>query len=171
MLQRQAQDDAFTEDQDQALAELVRQVALALHNVNLDSALQASLDDVRRYAAELQESRARIVATGASERRQIERKPHDGAQQHTAALACFFQKASRISGVASSGGDWLSNFRNLAAAGRCQRRSACKKGRNSRSLLATRISSESASGLPTRYSDKAAAASARSTSLPGRSSR
>lgn len=87
VLQRQAQDDAFTEDQDQALAELVRQVALALHNVNLDSALQASLDDVRRYAAELQESRARIVATGDSERRKIERNLHDGAQQHLVALA------------------------------------------------------------------------------------
>jgi len=71
----------------QGKRDLVRQVALALHNVNLDSALQASLDDVRRYAGELQASRARIVATGDAERRKIERNLHDGAQQHLVALA------------------------------------------------------------------------------------
>ncbi|MEO6628050.1 MAG: histidine kinase [Aquihabitans sp.] len=87
VLDRQADADAFTEEEDQALADLVRQLALALHNVNLDSALQASLDDVRRYASELQESRARIVATGDAERRKIERNLHDGAQQHLVALA------------------------------------------------------------------------------------
>ena len=55
--------------------------------MQLDSALQASLDDVRRYAEELQASRARIVATADAERRKIERNLHDGAQQHLVALA------------------------------------------------------------------------------------
>ena len=87
VLERPANGDGFAEEDDQALGDLVRQVALALHNVNLDSALQASLDDVRRYAAELQQSRARIVATGDAERRKIERNLHDGAQQHLVALA------------------------------------------------------------------------------------
>jgi signal transduction histidine kinase len=87
ILDRPRDGDAFTEEDDQALADLVRQVALALHNVNLDSALQASLDEVRRYAGELQASRARIVATGDAERRKIERNLHDGAQQHLVALA------------------------------------------------------------------------------------
>ena len=87
VLDRPHDGDSFTEEDDQALADLVRQVALALHNVNLDSALQASLDDVRRYAGELQASRARIVATGDAERRKIERNLHDGAQQHLVALA------------------------------------------------------------------------------------
>ena len=36
---------------------------------------------------ELQESRARIVAAGDSERRKLERNLHDGAQQHLVALA------------------------------------------------------------------------------------
>ncbi len=60
---------------------------LALHNVQLDSALQATLDEVRRQAEELRASRARIVATGDAERRKIERNLHDGAQQHLVALA------------------------------------------------------------------------------------
>jgi signal transduction histidine kinase len=53
----------------------------------LDSALQASLDEVRRQAAELQASRGRIVVAGDTARRQIERNLHDGAQQHLVALA------------------------------------------------------------------------------------
>jgi signal transduction histidine kinase len=87
VVERPSDGDAFTEEDDQALAELARQVGLALHNVQLDSALQASLDDVRRYAGELQQSRARIVATADAERRKIERNLHDGAQQHLVALA------------------------------------------------------------------------------------
>ena len=54
----------FSEADDQALTELARQVGLALHNVKLDSALQESLDEVRRQADELRASRARIVEAG-----------------------------------------------------------------------------------------------------------
>ncbi len=39
---------AFTDEDDRALAELARPLGLALHNVRLDSALQASLDELRR---------------------------------------------------------------------------------------------------------------------------
>ena len=77
----------FDEDDDQALTELARQVGLALHNVKLDSALQESLDEVRRQADELRASRARIVQATDAERRRIERDLHDGAQQHLVALA------------------------------------------------------------------------------------
>ncbi|HEY7107283.1 MAG TPA: histidine kinase [Acidimicrobiia bacterium] len=77
----------FTEADDQALTELARQVGLALHNVELDSALQESLDEVRRQADELRASRARIVEAGDAQRRAIERDLHDGAQQHLVALA------------------------------------------------------------------------------------
>ena len=59
----------FSEADDQALTELARQVGLALHNVKLDSALQESLDEVRRQADELRASRARIVEAGDAERR------------------------------------------------------------------------------------------------------
>ena len=79
--------DAFTEEDDRVLAELARQVGLALHNMQLDSALQASLEELRETNDELRASRARIVAAGDAERRKLERNLHDGAQQHLVALA------------------------------------------------------------------------------------
>ncbi|HEX9258986.1 MAG TPA: histidine kinase [Acidimicrobiales bacterium] len=87
VVRRADEGEPFNDDEDRVLVELARQVALALHNVQLDSALQASLDEVRRQAEELQASRARIVATADQARRQIERNLHDGAQQHLVALA------------------------------------------------------------------------------------
>lgn len=77
----------FTDAEDSALRELARQIGLTLHNAKLDSALQASLDEVRRQARELQASRGRIVEAGDTARRQIERDIHDGVQQHLVALA------------------------------------------------------------------------------------
>jgi signal transduction histidine kinase len=84
---RNAGDAPFTEEQDRVLTELARPVALALHNSRLDTALQASLDDLRIANDELRASRARIVAASDQSRRQIERNLHDGAQQHLVALA------------------------------------------------------------------------------------
>jgi signal transduction histidine kinase len=86
----------FDENDDQALTELARQVGLALHNVRLDSALQESLDEVRRQADELRASRARIVEAGDAQRRRIERDLHDGAQQHLVALAVSVNLARQI---------------------------------------------------------------------------
>jgi signal transduction histidine kinase len=80
-------DAAFTEEEERVLTELARQVGLALHNSKLDSALQASLDDLRVANDDLTASRARIVAAADQSRRQIERNLHDGAQQHLVALA------------------------------------------------------------------------------------
>jgi signal transduction histidine kinase len=77
----------FADEDERLLTELARQAGLALHNLRLDSALQASLDEVRRQASELQASRLRIVTTADAERRRIERNLHDGAQQHLVALA------------------------------------------------------------------------------------
>ena len=77
----------FTEEEERVLSELARQVGLALHNSRLDSALQASLDDLRVANDELQRLAARIVAAADQSRRQIERNLHDGAQQHLVALA------------------------------------------------------------------------------------
>lgn len=77
----------FTEEDDRVLTELSRQVGLALHNVQLDTALQASLDELRDANDELRASRVRIVAAGDAERRKLERNLHDGAQQHLVALA------------------------------------------------------------------------------------
>jgi len=69
---------------------------LAVHNVQLDSALQASLEEVRRKADDLQRSRARIVTAADAERRRIERNLHDGAQQHLAALAVQLRLATTL---------------------------------------------------------------------------
>ncbi|HUB71909.1 MAG TPA: histidine kinase [Acidimicrobiales bacterium] len=88
--------DQFTSDDDVVLAELARQVALALHNVELDSALQRSLEELRHQAEQLQESRARIVAASDAARRQIERNLHDGAQQHLVALAVNVRLARKL---------------------------------------------------------------------------
>ncbi|HXW59056.1 MAG TPA: histidine kinase, partial [Solirubrobacteraceae bacterium] len=78
---------SFKEEDDRVLTELARQVGLAMHNAQLDTALQSSLDELRRQADELRASRARVVASGDAERRRVERNLHDGAQQHLVALA------------------------------------------------------------------------------------
>ena len=96
VVQRAADDDLFGEDDESVLAELARQVGLALHNVQLDSALQESLEEVRRQAEELRESRARVVAAADAERRKIERDLHDGAQQHLVALAVSLRLARQV---------------------------------------------------------------------------
>jgi signal transduction histidine kinase len=87
VVERHAGGPPFDEDEDRVLWELSRQVGLALHNVRLDSALQASLDELRASNDELRASRARIVAASDESRRRIERDLHDGAQQHLVAMA------------------------------------------------------------------------------------
>lgn len=87
VLTRSGEGPAFSEEEDAALVELARQLGLALHNVSLDSALQASLDELAERNKELVASRARIVAAADESRRGIERDLHDGAQQHLVALA------------------------------------------------------------------------------------
>jgi signal transduction histidine kinase len=77
----------FSDEDDRVLTELARQVGLALHNMRLDSALQASLEELRQRNEELQASRLRIVTAADASRRAIERDLHDGAQQHLVALS------------------------------------------------------------------------------------
>jgi signal transduction histidine kinase len=79
--------DVFSEEDDRVLTELAREVGLAVHNARLDTALQTTLDELRKQADELRGSRARIVASGDAERRRVERNLHDGAQQHLVAMA------------------------------------------------------------------------------------
>ncbi len=87
---------AFSADEDANLVELARQVGLALHNVRLDSALQASLEELQQRNRELQASRLRIVTAADESRRAIERNLHDGAQQHLVALAVKLGLARQI---------------------------------------------------------------------------
>jgi signal transduction histidine kinase len=91
--------DAVTEDDEQILVALARQVGLALHNVRLGSALQASYDELQRQADELRASRARVVAAADHERRRIERDLHDGAQQHLVALGVNLRLARDLAGT------------------------------------------------------------------------
>jgi signal transduction histidine kinase len=96
VVERTALAGTFSEDDDRVLTDLARQVALALHNSQLDTALQTTLDEVRKQAQALRESRARIVASGDAERRKVERNLHDGAQQHLVALAVNLRLARDI---------------------------------------------------------------------------
>jgi signal transduction histidine kinase len=96
VVERPSRADAFTDEDDRVLTELARQAGLAFHNASLDSALQTTLDALRKQAEELRESRARIVASGDAERRRVERDLHDGAQQHLVALAIHLRLARDI---------------------------------------------------------------------------
>ena len=96
VIERPEAGDSFTEEDDRVLTELARQVGLALHNAQLDSALQTTLDELRAQAEALRESRARIVASGDAERRRLERNLHDGAQQNLVALAVSLRLARDV---------------------------------------------------------------------------
>src|SRR3954468_22975693 len=80
---------AFSAEDDETLALLGRQAALAYRTVRLGSALDASLEELR-------DSRARVVAAGDAERRRIERDLHDGAQQHLLGLAVNLRVAREL---------------------------------------------------------------------------
>jgi signal transduction histidine kinase len=96
VLARRPGAEPASEEDDRVVVELARQVGLALHNVQLDSALQASLEEVQRANAELRESRLRIVSAGDAERRRLERDLHDGAQQHLVAMAVKLRLAEDL---------------------------------------------------------------------------
>ena len=126
VVERHVDAPVFAPDEERALVEVSRHLGVALHNAQLDSALQASLDEVRRQAAELQASRGRIVAAGDQARRMIERNLHDGAQQHLVALAVQLklvrqmaerdpsQVADRIDALSDAVDETLQELRDLA---------------------------------------------------------
>jgi signal transduction histidine kinase len=93
----------FAEADDDALLALARQIGLALHNAQLGSALQASLDELQRQADELRASRARVVVAADAERRRIERDLHDGAQQQLYTLAVNVRLARELAESDPSG--------------------------------------------------------------------
>ncbi len=87
IIERAHRAEQLAQEADATLEELAREVAVALNKQRLDSALQESLDRLQLQARELQESRARIVASADAERQRIERDLHDGAQQYLVAVA------------------------------------------------------------------------------------
>jgi signal transduction histidine kinase len=96
LLERPEQAEDFSEEDDLILTELARQVALALHNSELDNALKATLEEVQHANVELQKSRERLVVAADLERRRIERNLHDGAQQNLVALAVKLRLIQRL---------------------------------------------------------------------------
>jgi signal transduction histidine kinase len=126
VIEGRGESEPLTTDDEHVLAALARQLGLALNNVRLDSALQASLDELRMQADELRASRARVVAAADAERRRIERDLHDGAQQHLIALAVNLRRARNLANsdagatravleeLATDVQDALDEFRDLA---------------------------------------------------------
>lgn len=96
VLTRESGGGQLSDEDDRVVTELARQVALALHNVQLDSALQASLEALQQINLELEQSRLRIVTAGDAERRRLERNLHDGAQQHLVAMAVKLRLAEEL---------------------------------------------------------------------------
>jgi signal transduction histidine kinase len=79
--------EPVTPVEEKLLADLAAQAGQVLRNVRLTADLQARLQQISTQAADLRESRQRIVAAQDAERRRLERNIHDGAQQHLVALA------------------------------------------------------------------------------------
>jgi signal transduction histidine kinase len=86
----------FDDEDERTLLDVGRRLGLLLHNQELDSALQATLDDLRRTNDDLRASRARLAAASDDVRRRIERDLHDGAQQHLVAIAVNLSLASEL---------------------------------------------------------------------------
>ena len=80
--------DASLRDDPRLLDAAGAAARLALENARLQAELRAQL-------AQVQESRARIVAAGDDQRRRIERDIHDGAQQRLVALALELRAAQK----------------------------------------------------------------------------
>lgn len=89
--------ERLADEADEALEELAREVGVGLYRAGLDAALRVSLAQLRQQAAELQTSRARLVAAADAERKRIERDLHDGAQQYLLSVSVKARLVERIS--------------------------------------------------------------------------
>jgi signal transduction histidine kinase len=88
--------DDFDDADDEGLARVVRLVAAALQNAELDAELRRTVDELRRSNADLVASRARLVTVADDERRRLERDLHDGAQSHLMGIAVKLQLARAL---------------------------------------------------------------------------
>ncbi len=88
--------ETLTPVEDKLLKDVAAQAGQVLRNVRLTAELQARLGETATLAADLRESRQRIVAAQDAERRRLERNIHDGAQQHLVALAVKFRLAASL---------------------------------------------------------------------------
>jgi signal transduction histidine kinase len=79
-------DGPLLEEDRRLLANLAGQAATAARNLHLTAELSDRLDVIRRQAAELTASRARVAQTQDAERQRIQRDLHDGVQQDLVVL-------------------------------------------------------------------------------------
>jgi signal transduction histidine kinase len=79
-------DGPLLDEDRRLLAHLAGQAATAARNLHLTAELSDRLDVIRRQAAELTASRARVAQTQDAERQRIQRDLHDGIQQDVVAL-------------------------------------------------------------------------------------
>jgi signal transduction histidine kinase len=86
----------LAEEADELLEELARDVGIGLYRGGLDATLRATLEQLRRQAAELQASRARLVAAADAERKRIERDLHDGAQHYLLSVSVKARLVEKI---------------------------------------------------------------------------
>jgi signal transduction histidine kinase len=78
-------DDGDPRDE-RLVADLAGYVGVVVHSVRLSDELRQRVAEISAQAAELRESRQRLVTAQDRERRRIERDLHDGAQQRLVAL-------------------------------------------------------------------------------------
>jgi signal transduction histidine kinase len=88
--------DPLRPEEESLLEHLASQAGLVLRNVGLTEQLRFRLEQTTRLAAELRESRRRIVAAQDAARRRLERNIHDGAQQQLVALAVNLKLARTV---------------------------------------------------------------------------
>jgi signal transduction histidine kinase len=79
-------DGPLLDEDRRLLANLARQAATAARNLHLTAELSDRFDLIRRQAAELTASRARVAQTQDAERQRIQRDLHDGVQQDVVVL-------------------------------------------------------------------------------------
>lgn len=79
-------DGELVDEDRRLLLQLAGQAAPAVRNLHLAAELTARLETIRRQAAELAASRARVAEAQDAERRRIQRDLHDGVQQDVVVL-------------------------------------------------------------------------------------
>ena len=83
---RAAAGGSLLDEDRRLLAHLAGQAAAAIRNLRLSAQLAGRLEVIKRQAAELAASRARVVLAQDAERRRIQRDLHDGFQQEVVVL-------------------------------------------------------------------------------------
>jgi signal transduction histidine kinase len=99
-----AQEGRLARDRRALLNDLAGSVGVILHNASLSLQLSHRLQEIGARSAELRASRLRIVAAQDSERRELERDLHDGAQPGLTAVRLTLGLASHMGQVGNIAG-------------------------------------------------------------------